>query len=228
MYSFLKNITLNSFSPLLIVLAFVYTLNWQIAFATDDPATGAIARQEFVEISIKEGKMSADIKKVPLKNVLGKLEKEYGLLYEADERVLKKEVSVRFDGLLLKEGINKIVYPLNHLIVSDEKNKQTKLFILDKDLEKVITLRTGKSEEASLLAGFVPSDYQLLPKYNPDETDRDSFLTPSPDYKPLPQYTPREITSGSLAEPPPDYKQLPPFIPREETNDTSVVPDLRQ
>ncbi len=228
MYSFLKNITLNSFSPLLIALAFVYTLNGHTVFATDDQAEDAISGQGSVEISITKGKMSADIKKVPLKDVLEKLEKEYGLSYVADEKVLKREVSVRFDGLPMQEGISKIVSPLNYLIAIGKKDKQKKLFILDVHLEKAVTLGTGKLREGSLLAGTVPSDYKLLPKYNPDEVDRDSFLTPPPDYKPLPQYTPREITSGPFLEPPPDYKPLPPFTPREETSDKSAENDSEQ
>ncbi len=225
MYSFLKNITLNSIFPLLIItMAFVYILHWQIAFATDAPDTDAISGQGSVEITIAEGKISADIKKVPLKDVLGKLEKEYGLLYEADEKVLKREVSVRFDGLPMKEGINKILSPLNYLIVSSEKDKQKKLFILDVYLGDAVTLGTGKLREGSLPAGSVPSDYKLLPKYNPDEFDRDSFLTPPQDYKPLPQYTPRKITSGPFVEPPPDYRPLPEYIPREITSGPFVEP----
>ena len=56
MYSFLKNIMLNSFYPLLIVLTSVYTLNSQIASATDSSVTDAISGQGSVEISIKDGK----------------------------------------------------------------------------------------------------------------------------------------------------------------------------
>mgnify|MGYP005636514561 CR=1 FL=1 len=218
MYSFLKNITLNLFYPLFIVLTSVYTLNCQIAFATDSSATDAISGQGPVVISIKDGKMSADIKKVPLKDVLGKLEKEYGLLYEANEMVLKKEVSVRFDDLPLKEGIDKIVYPLNYLIGIGKKDKQKILFVLDMQLEGDLKPGFDTLQEGSLPEGYTPSDYKILPEYNPDKSDRKAFLTPSPDYKPLPQYTPHEITSGPFVEPPPDYKPLPPYTPHEITS----------
>ena len=217
MYIYLKKITLNAIPSLFVVLSILFTLNREVTVATGFQNTNAISVNSSAEINITDGIISAEIKKIPLKDVLEKLEKEYGLSYEAADMILKREVSVKFDNLPLKKGINKIVFPLSYSIVYGEKDKPEKLCVFGIQLEK--------AEEGNLPTRFTPSDYKPLPQYNPHEVDIDSFLTPSQDYKPLPPHTPKEIASSPFVETPPDYKPLPPFTPCKETIGVSAMPE---
>lgn len=221
MYSCQKKVTLNSVSSLFVTLALVstvYILNTQICFA-DATATGAASKQGSVEITIKEGKISADINKAPLKSVLAKLEKECGISYTADKKAINREVSVKFDDMPLEKGINKILSPLSCLVVYGENEKLKKIFIFDVHLDEAVALGPGKSGEAGASVESKP-----LPQYTPHEVTSGPFFERPSDYKPLPEYTPHEITSGPFFERPPGYKPLPPFTPREVTGDMFTTP----
>ncbi len=212
MYSCQKKVTLNAVSSLFVTLALVsaaYVLNTQTCLA-DATATGTASKQGSVEITIKEGKISADINKAPLKSVLAKLEKEYGLSYEAEEKAIKREVSVKFDDMPLEKGINKILSPLSCLVVYGEHEKLKKVFIFDVHLDKAVALGPGKSEEASASVESKP-----LPQYTPQEITGGPVVERPQDYKPLPEYTPHEVTSGPFVEPPQDYEPLPESTPGE-------------
>lgn len=105
---------------------------------------------EAIGLELRGQTVSAELEGVSLRLVLEKLEKEKGIWFRGDESVLDEEVSIRFKDLPLHEGLRRILFTINHVLVFDEKERLVGLFIIGKKNTASPTSRdaaiaTGKS-----------------------------------------------------------------------------------
>ena len=100
----------------LFALLFVVSLS---AVSPPDFASGA-EEEGTVKLEFKGDTLSADIDKAPLRDVLAKFEKERGIWHKTwfkGRSTLNSEISVQFDDLSIKEGLQRILSDVNFTFV---------------------------------------------------------------------------------------------------------------
>ncbi|GJQ60557.1 MAG: hypothetical protein D8M57_17080 [Candidatus Scalindua sp. AMX11] len=213
-----KTITSNSkqflFFPLLVSMLFA--LNSQTDAAEYVMGKDATRRENFIDLTIENGEICADLNKTSLKSVLEKLKEECGLAYIADEQILEREVSVTFESMPLEKGLNKILSQEGYLLEYAEKERPDKLFLFIEQKRESVTSALVKSEEEGLFEDYAPLIVKPLSPYMPQEVARDLFVTNPPDYQLLPKYIQSDEVRVSFMKPPRNYEPLPQGIQNED------------
>lgn len=80
---------------------------------------------EVGDIGLKfEGEtLSAELEEIPLKVVLENLEREKGIWFKCNKRLLEAKVSVQFKDLSLEDGLKRIIFRMNHSLIFDRNGK---------------------------------------------------------------------------------------------------------
>ena len=81
-------------------------------------------------VEVVGDRLSVYTEGMPLGDLLMIVEEMTGVQFTFDKSVAKRKIFLDFQGLLLSEGIRKIVRPLNCASIYDEKGKLRKVFIL--------------------------------------------------------------------------------------------------
>ena len=93
------------------------------------------AETKTVELKFNHQTLSAKIREAPLREVIATIEKKgiwFKLWFKGKESVLNEKVSVRFKGLPLKEGLERILSTLNHSLVFDSNGILSGVILLGK------------------------------------------------------------------------------------------------
>ena len=82
---------------------------------------GLAQGQNGISIDFDRGTVSAEIRETPLSTVLERIGKEKGIWLETgflkDESLLKEEISLEFEDIPIKEGLERILSGINHCLV---------------------------------------------------------------------------------------------------------------
>ena len=84
--------------------------------------------------------LSAKIREAPLREVIATIEKKgiwFKLWFEGKESVLNEKVSIRFKGLPLKKGLERILSTLNHCLVFDHNGVVSGVILLGKPERRI-------------------------------------------------------------------------------------------
>jgi hypothetical protein len=95
----------------------------------------AQAQTKRIEVNFSHRTLSAMIREAPLREVIAAIEKKgiwFKLWFKGKESVLNEKVSVRFKGLPLKEGLERILSTLNHCLVFDHNGVLSGVILLGK------------------------------------------------------------------------------------------------
>ena len=105
------------------------------------------AQAKRVELNFNHQTLSAKIREAPLREVIATIEKKgiwFKLWFKGKESVLNEKVSVRFKGLPVKEGLERILSTLNHCLVFDNNGVLSGVILLGKP-ERTTTRSTGRT-----------------------------------------------------------------------------------
>jgi hypothetical protein len=105
------------------------------------------AQAKKVELNFNQQTLSARIREAPLREVIATIEKRgiwFKLWFKGKESVLNEKVSVRFKGLPLKKGMERILSTLNHCLVFDRNGVLSGVILLGKP-ERRTTRSSGRT-----------------------------------------------------------------------------------
>ena len=105
------------------------------------------AQVKRVELNFNQQTLSAKIKEAPLSEVIVTIEKKgiwFKLWFKGKEPVLNEKVSVRFKGLPIKKGLERILSTLNHCLVFDRNGVLSGVILLGKP-ERTTTRSTRRT-----------------------------------------------------------------------------------
>jgi hypothetical protein len=68
---------------------------------------------------IKNGTISANLKEIPLGEILDQIKEHGNIWFKGDEDLLEEKVSVQFVDLPLEEGVKRILASINHVLLFD-------------------------------------------------------------------------------------------------------------
>lgn len=85
------------------------------------PEMFGVIRQ--LELDFKGEKCSLDIAKVPLKTVLTKIKEEKGIWFKITQSLAEETISIRFKGLSIREGIERILRNFNYSLHFGQNGK---------------------------------------------------------------------------------------------------------
>jgi hypothetical protein len=91
-----------------------------------------LARGGDIDLTIEGETLSARLRKVPLKIVLEKVEREGGIWFRGDLPLLKEEVTVQFTELNFEEGLKRILTSMNYSFIYDSNEKLTGVIVIGK------------------------------------------------------------------------------------------------
>ena len=74
--------------------------------------------------------MSADIKEAALKNVMENIKHKKGIWIKGEHYLEDKAISVKFEDIPIKKGINRILSALNYSLMFDQDGELLGIFIL--------------------------------------------------------------------------------------------------
>ncbi|RZV82416.1 MAG: hypothetical protein EX341_09605 [Candidatus Scalindua sp. SCAELEC01] len=89
----------------------------------------AFAKSEYVKI--EKGRISVVAKEESLREIVKTIEKKTGTVFTLMGEIKVKEVSAKFSELPLLEGIKKLVYPYNYVIIQNGDKIISKVIVLD-------------------------------------------------------------------------------------------------
>ncbi len=89
----------------------------------------AFAKSEYVKI--EEGNISVDAKEAYLREIAKAIENRTGTVFKLMGEIKEKIVSAKFIGLPLLQGIKKLVYPYNYVIIHNRDKAISKVIVLD-------------------------------------------------------------------------------------------------
>jgi hypothetical protein len=81
-------------------------------------------------LTIRDGRMSADLKGAPLVGIAKDIENQAGISFKGDESLLDETVSVSFKDLPLEDGIRRILANLNYSLMFDDHGKISTVMII--------------------------------------------------------------------------------------------------
>ncbi len=81
-------------------------------------------------ITIRDGRMSADLKEASLVGIAKDIESQAGISFKGDESLLEEKVSVSFKDLPLEDGIRRILANLSYSFMFDKKGKIAAVMIM--------------------------------------------------------------------------------------------------
>jgi hypothetical protein len=100
-----------------------------------------------IELKVNHQTISAKIMEAPLRDIIATIEKKgiwFKLWFKGKESVLNEKVSVRFKGLPLKEGLERILSSLNHCLIFDHNGVLSGVILLGKP-ERRTTRSTSRT-----------------------------------------------------------------------------------
>jgi hypothetical protein len=77
-------------------------------------------------------KMSADIEKVPLREVLEEVKRQKKFVVKGDPSILELEVTASFSDLSFQEGLKKILGRINYLLLFGKNNEPCGVIVVDR------------------------------------------------------------------------------------------------
>ena len=96
----------------------------------------ASAEPRSIELDFSNQTLSATIRSAPLRTVIDEIKEEKGawfkLWLKGEDSVLDEKVSVRFQNLPVKVGLERIFSPLNHCLVFDQDGELSGVVLLGK------------------------------------------------------------------------------------------------
>ena len=98
------------------------------------------AQTRRVDLNLNRRTLSAKIREAPLREVIATIEKKgiwFKLWFEGKESVLNEKVSIRFKGLPLKKGLERILSTLNHCLVFDHNGVVSGVILLGKPERRI-------------------------------------------------------------------------------------------
>jgi hypothetical protein len=103
-----------------------------------------------MNLKIQGKALSADLKNIPLKFILEKLERERGIWFKGDESLFNEQVTVQFEGLSLEDGLKRILSSINYCLLFDQDRKMDGVILLGKKkpgqaVKKGRPVRAGRS-----------------------------------------------------------------------------------
>jgi hypothetical protein len=81
-------------------------------------------------VTIKNGRMSADLKEAPLAGVTKDIEKQSGISFKGDESFLEEKISVSFKDLSVEEGIRRMLANMNYSLMFDNQGEVSEVMIM--------------------------------------------------------------------------------------------------
>ena len=81
-------------------------------------------------VTIRDGRMSADLKEASLVGIAKDIENQAGISFKGDESLLEETVSVSFKDLPLEDGIKRILANLNYSLMFDDLGKISTVIIM--------------------------------------------------------------------------------------------------
>ena len=174
-----------------------------------------------VDLSIEGDTLSVNLKAIPLKDILEKLEKEKGIWCRGDESVLGERISVQFTGLSLEGGMKRILASMNYSLLFDKESRLIGVIVVGKSgsagqgkERKTFADRlthTSKNSEGRAAGG---SDFKVVQDFPPSGKSRtmsietkivkNSLPPENPNAKPIDT----KIVKNS---PPPEKTNVPPI-----------------
>jgi len=96
----------------------------------------ASAHSAAIHLDVDDDTVSVEIQDVSLRRVIKEIEQETGIWFRlmAGENapVLSEDISVRFEGEPLEDGLGRILRPVNHSLVFDKQNNVIGVFLFGK------------------------------------------------------------------------------------------------
>jgi len=224
------------YQVMLVLALFVLT---PALYAAETTSTQVNEPSNPLRIDIREGKISADFKEVPVKAVLDEIQRQSGIHYRAAADLAETGISATFKALPLEQGLALILAPFNYMITQDDTHRRVvQLLGLKENKPSLPTssLPAGNAEatgsdnppqapepptSAKIPGATTTSRMPELPPFTPMTSPQgpDQNETPS---QPLPASAPVSNTTGPAAPATGQYRELPTFAP--VTSQTGPVP----
>ena len=120
----------KSVSILGCVLFFITCMSIKVGAGVVDASLAKFEKSASYKIDVKDNRLSVDVNKAPLSEVIATIEKKTGIEFKVDSSMLKKLIDVGFKNIPLLEGVRLIVYPSNMFCVYAENDTLEKVIIL--------------------------------------------------------------------------------------------------
>jgi hypothetical protein len=103
-----------------------------------------------IDFKLEGHTLSANLKEIPLKFILERLEKERGIWFQGDEALFEEEVTVQFKDLTLQDGLKRILSSMNYCLLFDQDKKLNGMILIgkkkpDRAIAKGRAVRAGRS-----------------------------------------------------------------------------------
>jgi hypothetical protein len=85
-----------------------------------------------IDLTIEGETLSAKFRKVPLKIILEKLERDKGIWFRGESSLLEEEVTVQFTGLPFEGGLKRILASTNHSLMYDGNERLIGVIVIGK------------------------------------------------------------------------------------------------
>ncbi|MBW2034668.1 MAG: hypothetical protein JRI94_13985 [Deltaproteobacteria bacterium] len=126
-------------------------------------------------VLIKHSRISADLKDIPLMELLIRIQEQCNVWFKCNESLLDEKVSVRFKDLSLEDGMKRILSSMNHVFVFDANGRLAGVMILGKsktgmDMAKNRHLSPRKPPSAMALGRDTAKDYSESTSYSSERS----------------------------------------------------------
>lgn len=117
--------------------------------------------------------ISADLKNVPLNQILQYICKETNIWFQVKNSLLNENVTIKFNDLPIEEGLKRILANLNYSMSYDAKGKLTGFIIIESSKRSVNT-HSGSSSNASMIKASTSTPETYKRVHDKDQTSEET------------------------------------------------------
>ena len=85
-----------------------------------------------IDLKLQNGLFSANLDRVPLKEIIKRLEAKKGIRFEGSDSLFEEKITVRFTNLSLENGLKKILSSMNYSLIFNRENQLLGVVIVAK------------------------------------------------------------------------------------------------
>jgi len=86
-----------------------------------------------IDLKLQNGLFSANLDRVPLKEIIKRLEAKKGIRFEGSDSLFEEKITVRFTNLSLENGLKRILSSMNYSLIFNRENQLQGVFIIAKN-----------------------------------------------------------------------------------------------
>ena len=132
------------------------------------------AREGGVDLTLEGDAISANLKEIPLRDILEKLAGEKGIWCRGSEAVLSERISVQFKELSLEDGMKRILASKNYSLLFDKEGRPIGVMVVGKSgsasqrkERKTFADKTTHTPKATKSSSTGGNNFKVVQNYPP-------------------------------------------------------------